>query len=108
MAAGQCDRLRDTLRNLATHFAGTECEGIIANAQDRFDSQVAGVGYRDGGTSSTIWGYILASEPGITRITSMGYEDLGPTAIHEEAHHQGVENEELAEAVGTGCGEYAM
>jgi len=107
---GECDRLEALLNGLLEVYTYThECHQIIRSAQDRFYSSQPGVGFRDGGESTTVFGYILPSLPSTTNITTLGYTELGVTVIHEEAHHLGIsmQDDHLAEAVGLACGQFA-
>lgn len=50
------------------------------------------------GTSSTVWGIYDGSD--ITYLTSLCLTALGPTVMHEEAHHLGITSESTAEHIG--------
>ncbi|MEX2609511.1 MAG: hypothetical protein WEA24_06160 [Gemmatimonadota bacterium] len=114
----ECTRLKQKLDALAAHFANSSCEDLVNDALARYNHPSTDIGFRWGGTADgpdDPYGFILPGEYGnITRITSKGLEDLGPTAIHEEAHHQdwlvdGVTDltESQAEFIGMSCGSYA-
>jgi hypothetical protein len=99
------ERLLDLLDNLSVVYAEDPCIDIIQSALSRFHSTAPGKGFADGGSSTTVWGYIISTRPETTYITNLGRTDLGPTVIHEEAHHRGVTSETYAEALGQSCGQ---
>jgi hypothetical protein len=104
-----CAELDSLLALLVDYYPPEhDCNHVVTEARGRFDSDDEGVGFKYGGTSTTIYGYTLSTHPETTFITSKGLGDLGPTAIHEEGHHQGIPNttvgESAAEALGLACG----
>jgi hypothetical protein len=100
-----CDDLLPMLSHLSIVHASTEgCNTIINNALDRFHSENPDVGFKHGGSSETVSGFIVKGSE-VTYITTLGYTALIVTALHEEAHHYGIESESQAEQIGQSCGD---